>query len=144
MPDFSIIFFYVIAPIIVVTIIMIARPSKKQSSQTNNTTQTPKSPSNKKKKDEPSSDILDVTKKYIEITTNPSGIDQHERIRRCDEMLTEYEWYQSRVGCCENWLANVNTLWHAVCDYDLYYEGSRYEYSSMSNLFLMIQEKKRN
>jgi sensor c-di-GMP phosphodiesterase-like protein len=143
MPDFSIIFFYVIAPIIVVTIIMVVRSSKHKNSQTNNSVQTPKSQL-AKKKDEPSSDILETIRKYTEITTNPSGMDQCEKIRICDEMLSEYEWYQSHVNCCDNWLANVNALWNAVCSYDLYYEGSEYEYSLMSNLFLMIQEKKRH
>ncbi len=88
----------------------------------------------------PTDDILEVIRLYYESIQDPNTVDKEEQNRRCNEMLTEYDWYTSHFDFdfCSG---NRTALWQAVCQDDTYYNGSRYECRSMSDLFLMIQEK---
>ena len=95
----------------------------------------------KSAKIDPYSDILEIIKQYIEIENG--NISKEESIRRCDCMLTELDWYSRRPSDeikSVNWLA----LWHAVCEHDMVYSGSRYPMGMMSDIALSIQEKNIN
>ena len=98
----------------------------------------------KQKKVKPASDVLERIDLYIEVSKNPSTIDKEERIRRCDDLLSDFEWFSdasnsSRFEPVPE--ANWHALWHAVNEHDYYYEGNRYERASMSNICLEIINK---
>lgn len=95
----------------------------------------------------PSSDVLECIELYKEIKTSNYRIDQNERIRRCNNILTDFEWYTN----CKNPSrfnsqpqANWHALWNAICEYDTVYEGDRYRMDMMSNICLEIIEKNSN
>ena len=90
----------------------------------------------------PSSDILEVVRNYKEIGS--VEISEEECIRRCDEMITELEWYSnvSRTSAVDPEVrtANFEAIWHAMCDHDMVYHGKKYPMDMMSNIGLKIIE----
>ena len=93
------------------------------------------------KQAEPYPEVLEVIRLYNELSDANCSIDKSERIRRCNEMLTEYEWHQSHKDN-EAWYPNVSAIWQAVCDKDFRYEGNKYnQYSLMTDICLSIQAK---
>lgn len=88
----------------------------------------------------PTSDILEVVRNYKEIGS--VDISEEECIRRCDEMITELEWYSnvSRISAMDPEVskANFEAVWHAMCEHDLVYHGKKYSMDLMSNIGLKI------
>lgn len=110
------------------------------SNHSSNTSLKSNSPQLQKKG--PSSDILEVVRNYEEIGT--VEISEEECIRRCDEMITELEWYSniSRTSAMDPEVrkANFEAIWHTICDHDMVYHGKKYPMDMMSNIGLKIIE----
>jgi len=90
----------------------------------------------------PTSDILKVVRKYEEIGS--VEISEEECIRRCDEMITELEWYSSisKTSAMDPEIrkANFEAVWYALNNHDLVYNGKKYPMDMMSNIGLKIIE----